>query len=77
MSVTEGNNTYEGVCAADDLTATAPCKVEVELDGDVIQGSVYCDDIPNRSTTMIKRESLRRARRPRRVRSPGLRGIGL
>ena len=56
VSVTEGNNTYEGVCAPDEPEPpNAPCPVELELDGDVIQRSVYCDDIPNRSTTMITR----------------------
>jgi hypothetical protein len=55
VDVTEGNNSYEGVCAADDPSSTAPCKVELELDGDVIQGSVYCAGIANRSTTTITR----------------------
>jgi hypothetical protein len=56
VSVVEGNNTYEGVCAPDDPEPpNAPCVVDLELDGDVIQGSVYCAGIPNRSTSTITR----------------------
>ena len=55
VSVIEGNNTYEGVCAEDEPDENAPCAVDIELDGEVIQGSIYCARIPNRSTTMITR----------------------
>ena len=55
VRVEEGSNTYEGDCTKDDPTADAPCSVAFEQDGDVIKGSVLCEDIPNRNMAMTKR----------------------
>ena len=55
MRVEEGSNTYEGDCTKGDPDEDAPCSVEFKQDGDVINGSVLCEDIPNRNMAMTKR----------------------
>lgn len=55
VAVTEGNNRYDATCSGDEPSADAPCQVDVDLDGDVIKGSVLCLSIPNRSSSMLTR----------------------
>ena len=55
VTVVEGNNTYEGVCSEDDPAPAGGCKVDIDVDGTTIQGSVFCNKIPNRSTTEFVR----------------------
>jgi hypothetical protein len=47
VRVVEGANTYEGKCTADDPDDQRPCKVDFEQDGNIVEGRVYCDRIPN------------------------------
>lgn len=45
--VSEGANTYEGRCTANEPSADTPCHVDIEQSDDAIIGSVRCMDIPN------------------------------
>ena len=47
VRITEGANTYEGACTGDEPSEDAPCQIELEQEGAVIEGSIYCDRIPN------------------------------
>ena len=49
VTVSEGNNTYEGKCTREDPDAEHPCKVMVNREDSRLLGSVFCQNIPNRS----------------------------
>jgi hypothetical protein len=47
VRLTEGANTYEGACTGDDPTTESPCKVTFDRKSEIVDGTVYCDKIPN------------------------------
>lgn len=51
VSVAESANRYVGKCTAGTPTATEPCQLSFKIDGDIVKGSVFCDKIPNPSTS--------------------------
>ena len=55
VRVTEGDNTYEGKCTADDPTADEPCQLSLKRDGSSLTGKLLCKRIPNRGTTELTR----------------------
>jgi hypothetical protein len=55
VTVTEGNNGYEGLCTNDDPTADLPCRVEIEEEGGIVMGSVLCENVPNKNSSMLTR----------------------
>lgn len=56
VSVTEGINRYDASCTADEPSAESPCQVKVDLDDGVITGRLRCDNIPNRSSSVLTRD---------------------
>jgi hypothetical protein len=46
VKVVEGATTYEGGCTKGDPTAEAPCKLSLKKEGDIVRGTVLCDQIP-------------------------------
>ena len=55
VSVSEGDNSYEGKCTAGDPTSEEPCQVELEAEDGIVMGSVLCEHMPNRNAAMITR----------------------
>lgn len=51
----EGNNTYEGKCTGGDPTGEEPCRVELEAEDGIVMGSVLCEHVPNKNTSMFTR----------------------
>jgi hypothetical protein len=51
--VKEGNNTYKGRCTSGEPDEDAACQVKLEVEGDVVHGSLLCLEMPNQvnSTT--------------------------
>jgi hypothetical protein len=47
IRITEGANIYEGACTGDDPDENMPCKVSFDRKGEIIEGTMYCDKIPN------------------------------
>jgi hypothetical protein len=47
VRITEGANIYEGACTGDDPSTEQPCKVSFDQKAEIVQGSVYCNKIPN------------------------------
>jgi hypothetical protein len=47
VRIIEGANTYEGACTADDPSAELPCQIDFDQEGEVIEGTIYCNRIPN------------------------------
>jgi hypothetical protein len=56
VTVTEGNNTYEGACSPGGPGDTGPCQVELDIDGALVSGSVLCDQIGNRGNNTLTRD---------------------
>lgn len=49
VRINEGANIYEGACTGDDPSTEQPCKVSFDREGEIVEGSVYCDKIPNQA----------------------------
>jgi hypothetical protein len=47
VRVHEGDNTYEGACTGETPSGEAPCQVSFERKNEIVEGSLYCDRIPN------------------------------
>jgi len=45
VQVLEGANTYEGICTGDDPSDDKPCKVTFKPDGEIVEGTMYCDKV--------------------------------
>jgi hypothetical protein len=55
VSVREGSNTYAGDCTKDDPTEDEPCSVSFDIEDDIVNGTIFCADIPNRNMAMTRR----------------------
>jgi hypothetical protein len=55
VTVSEGNNSYEGDCTADSPNDEEPCELQLELEDEIVIGSVLCENVPNKNTAMITR----------------------
>lgn len=53
--VSEGNNTYEGGCTADEPDDGNPCQVELEAEDGIVTGTILCESVPNKNSAMITR----------------------
>jgi hypothetical protein len=53
--VTEGSNTYEGDCSADEPDEESPCQVELEAEDGIVVGSILCEGVPNKNSSMSTR----------------------
>jgi len=53
--VSEGNNTYEGGCTAEDPDDEDPCQVELEAEDGIVTGTILCAEVPNKNSSMITR----------------------
>jgi hypothetical protein len=47
VRASEGGNTYVGKCTGGAPTATAPCQLTFKVNSGIVNGTVYCDNIPN------------------------------
>jgi hypothetical protein len=43
VQILEGANTYKGTCSGDDPTENVPCKVTFKPDGEIVNGTMYCE----------------------------------
>jgi hypothetical protein len=55
VTIGEGVNTFEGACAEDETTAERPCAVDLERDGDIVRGTLYCDKVSIKGMTTFIR----------------------
>lgn len=51
VRILESGNKYAGKCTSGTPTHDEPCEVHFERDGDIVNGSVFCNNIPNPSTS--------------------------
>jgi hypothetical protein len=49
IRVTEGANVYEGACTGGETSTEQPCSVSFDRKAEIVEGSVYCDKIPNQA----------------------------
>jgi len=47
IAVTEADNTYEAGCTSGDPTGDKRCQVSFERKDEIVEGTVYCNKIPN------------------------------
>ena len=50
VRATEGSNAFEGKCKSPGDDGKETCEIEIEVSGETVTGSVYCNDVPDSET---------------------------